>query len=467
MTVVHRPRRRRPHTLLGALATHRRGAARCDRRSHDRRRARLHLRERRQARLLATGLRALGIGQAMPSGRDAQERPPVLRRRSRRRAARCRTRAALRHGPRRSRSRTSQPTPSCGRRSPRSRSCRSSSRPRGPSQQCPAVCLEPRVAGTVPWDELAGGAPLSRAHEPSPDDLLTIIYTRHHGPSKGVELTHGALMAATDAVAEFAALHEGGRVISWLPLAHNRRAHRVVLRGRRLRARGGRLPDAKEVAATCPQVQPSFFFAVPRFWEKLAHRDRGEGRRPARGGAAGRSPRAPGARRRHPPTRRLRRAEGRRDRCGPERSAARRVLPRARRCRSARSTGSPSRRHAAPQTHAGQVRIGSAGLPMPGMEVRLADDGEVETRGPALIARLRGQPEQTAAAFTAVGWLRTGDVGRFDEDGYLWIFDRKKDVMISAGGEHVAVQHRVGVQVRRSGGGARGVSVTAARSTSP
>ncbi len=79
----------------------------------------------------------------------------------------------------------------------------------------------------------------------------------------------------------------------------------------------------------------------------------------------------------------------------------------------------------------------AAGRPAPGLDVRILDDGEVAVRGPQVTAGYWRDPEATAAAFTADGWFRTGDVGRLDGDGLLSIVDRKKDVVVT-GGENVA-----------------------------
>ena len=82
-------------------------------------------------------------------------------------------------------------------------------------------------------------------------------------------------------------------------------------------------------------------------------------------------------------------------------------------------------------------RIGSVGLPLPGCAVRIAPDGEVEVQGPVVFQGYWHDPQATAQVFDG-RWLRTGDLGRCDDDGYLYITGRKKDLIITAGGKNVA-----------------------------
>ena len=86
-------------------------------------------------------------------------------------------------------------------------------------------------------------------------------------------------------------------------------------------------------------------------------------------------------------------------------------------------------------------RIGSSGKAVRNVELKLAEDGEILVRSDTIFSGYYKEPEATAAAFTDDGWFRTGDVGELDEDGWLKITDRKKDLIITAGGKNIAPQN--------------------------
>jgi long-subunit acyl-CoA synthetase (AMP-forming) len=86
----------------------------------------------------------------------------------------------------------------------------------------------------------------------------------------------------------------------------------------------------------------------------------------------------------------------------------------------------------------GQVKIGTVGPASPGVELKLAEDGEVLCRGEFMMSSYRNQPEKTSEALDADGWLHTGDIGTLDEDGFLTIVDRKKEIIINAAGKNMS-----------------------------
>ncbi len=300
-----------------------------------------------------------------------------------------------------------------------------------------------------------------------PDDLLTLIYTSGTtGPPKGVQLTHASLMAAARSFDSLIAFPDEGRLISWLPMAHV--AERNVTHYLPMVQGAGTTccPDPREVAAYLAEVRPTWFFAVPRIWEKLkaameiglaAEPD--ENRRQAIEWALGvgmRKVKAEQAGEELPAELVEEHAKADelvlsklRERIGLDKVEAVNVgaaptppevieffhalgVPLAELWGLSESCASGT------CNPPGRIKIGTVGPPAPGIELELAEDGEILLRGPILMAGYRNDPEKTAETIDADGWLHTGDVGELDEDGYLRIVDRKKELIINSAGKNMS-----------------------------
>src|SRR5215212_6020262 len=292
-----------------------------------------------------------------------------------------------------------------------------------------------------------------------PEDVLTLIYTSGTtGPPKGVQLTHSNLLAAVRGFDEVIAFPGDGRVISWLPMAHIAERACSHYLPMLLGFPTTDCPDPRQVVAYLPEVRPSWFFAVPRIWEKLKaaieagiEAEQDSERKQAARWALGVG---------------LRRVRG--EDVGEEyEKADALVLSKIRerlgldQVESVNVGAAPTPREVIEFFHAigiplaelwgmsetsgygtcnppDRIKIGTVGPPAPGAEMRLAEDGEVLVRGPFVMTGYRNLPEQTAEALDEDGWLHTGDIGEFDEDGYLRLVDRKKELIINAAGKNMS-----------------------------
>ena len=307
----------------------------------------------------------------------------------------------------------------------------------------------------------------ARVATADPKQVATIVYTSGTtGPPKGVVQTHDNHIAMLASVTQVAPAQPGDVHVLFLPLAHSF-ARLEAFMGVYLGLTTAFAESLDKLGDDIREVRPHFLVAVPRVFEKVHARILSDveagsplkrrvfawamrvGQEVAERQMAGRSVSALLALR--------------------HRLAHRLVFARLQaalggRLRFAVSGGAALSAEIAAFFHAAGIlilegygltescpvltfnrldrfRFGSVGPPVPGVELRLAPDGEILARGPNIATRgYWRRPEESAATFEADGWLRTGDIGRIDEDGFLFITDRKKDLIVTSGGINIAPQ---------------------------
>jgi long-chain acyl-CoA synthetase len=296
------------------------------------------------------------------------------------------------------------------------------------------------------------------------DDLATIIYTSGTtGRPKGVELTHGNFVSITQE--GVIGLHDvcaapGSRTLLFMPLAHVF-ARFIEVLCLTSRAVLGHTPDTKNLLADLAAFRPTFVLAVPRVFEKVYN----SAEQKAGGGAKLKLFRW-AAKTSIVYSRALDTAEGPNGRLRSQHALADRlVLHKLRQAlggqaKYAVSGGAPLGERlghfyhgvglqvlegygltetTAPTTvcRPEKVKIGTVGPPFPGASIRIADDGEIQAKGAAVFRGYHNNPQATAEALDD-GWFRTGDLGSLDDDGFLTITGRKKEIIVTASGKNVA-----------------------------
>ena len=300
-------------------------------------------------------------------------------------------------------------------------------------------------------------------------DLATIVYTSGTtGQPKGCEITHGNLLYVRNAVqGPLVDLFEGGgsSTLLFLPLAHV--FARIIQVGcLESGAILGHWPDTRTVAQALPEFKPTFLLAVPRVFEKVyntAQQQAAASQVKSRifgaavetavawsqsqgtGGSEGRTGAA--LRLRHALFDRLVYTKLRAAIGGQVGYAISGGAPLGERLghffRGAGITilegyGLTETAAAAIVNKPSRNKIGTVGLPLPGGGVKIADDGEILLHGANIFAGYWQNKEATAETFDEAGWLRTGDLGSLDEEGFLRITGRKKELIVTAGGKNVA-----------------------------
>jgi len=270
----------------------------------------------------------------------------------------------------------------------------------------------------------------------APDDLLTLIYTSGTtGPPKGVELTHRGMLEQLRSVHAVTRQKGGGRQVSFLPAAHV--ADRWASHYSAFMTYANTVTTVADAATNLPAAvvasRPTMFGAVPRVWEKF----KGALEASHVGDVLESIAKDPKLAASLRTKLGLDAAEWLMTGAAPTPIAVIEFftalgLPLCEVLGMSEASGCVSVN--TPEA----VRPGSVGRPLSSFEVRIADDGELLLRGPQVMRGYRGQPEKTAEALDADGWLHTGDVARVDDDGFLWIVDRKKELIINASGKNMS-----------------------------
>src|SRR5438552_3464163 len=299
------------------------------------------------------------------------------------------------------------------------------------------------------------------------EDLATLVYTSGTaGPPKAVMVPHRNVMWTAASADQALAYPTGLRAVSYLPLAHLAERLATHYRGMHRRAHVHFCPEVLRVFEIVPKVRPQAFLGVPRVWEKV------------QAGVMAKLAEEPNPRKRSIALKAIQvgrkaaliEGEGKAVPLGLrlQRGLFDRLVYAKIRHGIGLDQSQVQATAAAPisrdtlEFFAGiglplvevygmtedsgpatanppdRMRLGTVGVAIPGVEVKLAEDGEVLVRGGNVSPGYYKDPEKTAETFGADGWLHTGDIGVMDDEGYLRIIDRKKELLITAGGKNVS-----------------------------
>jgi long-chain acyl-CoA synthetase len=329
-----------------------------------------------------------------------------------------------------------------------------------------------KVAGALTWDEfLAKADPMpastldERIDQIEQDQLATLIYTSGTtGPPKGVMLSHQNLVWTARTLSALGNGRETDCGLSYLPLSHIAEQMATIHMPAVAGASVYYAESIDKVPDNLKEVQPTVFFGVPRIWEKF------------HAGVSAKLAQATGAKKLLVEQTRRICTEVNRLRCrgeqpGPlleaqyklvDRLVLQKLKPalglgRARQCISGAAPiardvieffasldilvqeiyGQSEDTGPTSFNLLGRTKFGSVGVPLPGVQVKIADDGEILVKGPNVFLGYYKEPQATAESLVD-GWLCSGDLGAFDGDGFLSITGRKKEIIITAGGKNIA-----------------------------
>jgi long-chain acyl-CoA synthetase len=328
----------------------------------------------------------------------------------------------------------------------------------------------------ITWDELLATGRAAHARDPhafdglwqgvTPDDMLTLIYTSGTtGPPKGVIDTHRSALWAIEALHRVVSTSEADRIVSYLPLAHAAdrflNYYAAIVSGHTTVF----CAEVAQIMQTVLEARPTGFGGVPRIWEKLhagltsaIAQEPDEQRRRMVLGALDVARKVVALEQRDEPVP----AELRQQRAMAEPIfAAIRARIGFDQAKHTVTGAAPTPREVLEFFHTiglpisevwgmselgvigtrnppERIKLGSIGVTLPGVEARLAPDGELQVRGGLVMRGYYKDPEKTAETIDPEGWLSTGDIATVDAEGYYTIVDRKKELIITAGGKNIS-----------------------------
>ncbi|MCX8118413.1 MAG: AMP-binding protein [Desulfobacterota bacterium] len=318
------------------------------------------------------------------------------------------------------------------------------------------------------FDEKHPGLFEQRLGEVQPEDLAVLIYTSGTtGPPKGAMLTHANLLFMSEAMTRVNPVKDGDETLSYLPLCHIFEQLFTVMINIRYRTVCNFIESPDTVMENMREVSPTITCGVPRIWEKYASgimirmADATWFKRTVFKACMGIGMKYADRKLNFKPIpfylkaaylaayaavfRKLKERLGF-DRVRIAYSGAAPISPDVLKFFNAiglplvEGYGQTEGTGVTTVSQKGRLKIGKVGQPLPGVEVKIAEDGEILVRGPGVFKGYFKNPEATAETLKD-GWLHSGDVGELDEDGFLKITDRKKDLIITAGGKNIAPQN--------------------------